>query len=86
MVHPCEFGENSSIGSRYISYIQDYDLENGVMVTKNIVNSLDWPEGIAVLDLMGIQPKDQEIYQFYWNFRVYKSSCDLENEVKVTKI
>ena len=33
-----------------ISYIQDYDLDNRVKVTKNIVNYLNCPKGIAVLD------------------------------------
>ena len=33
-----------------ISYIQDYDLENKVKVTKDIINSLDCPKGIAVLN------------------------------------
>ena len=69
-----------------ISYIQDYDLEDRVNVTKDIVNSLDCPKGIAVLNRWASSHRFKRYINFWWNFHIFKFSCDLENELKFTKI
>ena len=72
--------------SQEISYIQDYDLEIRVTVTKKkIVDYLDYPIGIAVLNWW----ESSQRFKRYINFSeifIFKSSCDLENDSKVTKI
>ena len=47
-----------------IVYIQDYDLENRVKVTKNIVNYLDCPKSIAVLNRWEISQKLKRYISF----------------------
>ena len=55
----CDFGKNPSIGSRSILHT-DNDLGNKVKVTKSIVNSVDCPKGIGVLNWW--ESNAQEIY------------------------
>ena len=92
MIYPLKSDEYPSICSRnlnfsnYINFCKlGIDIENGGHCRQNIISSLDCLKGLKCW-IGGNQAKGLRDISILVKIYLFKSSSDLENEVKVTKI